>query len=526
MSEPVRVVIVGGGVAGVSCAEELINVLSSRAVKLIKGAKRYSITLVSSDGGTLKRSETREAETKQKDYDVKVTVSQSDEVVRWLKGRICEGTASLDVSLDFIQGTATGIDTRSRTVSVQVACGSVMTVPYSKLCVCTGSSPKRVLESDDVVTVRDTDSVVEVASMLAKARQRYRQRRSGSQDMNPKLLVVGNGGIALDIVAGVRGVDVCWVVKHESIGDAFFDGECGAFLEEELVGMRQNSRDVPSHAEGSDKVVAPRMSTKQPVMDGASVGPSWAGALALKGDTGDRYGALVVEKCCELTRIENNDGIYTVGLSNGRVVDDVALIISAIGVDPSPNIAWLPHDICRAPDGGIAVDMDMCTSCDGVFAAGDACFVSREVEGAGATHTTWFQMRLWSQARSMGVRAAHCILGVQDQMASDLAFDLFTHATTFLGKRVILLGSFNGQELESHGGQDDIKLFSRVIGDVPGERSFIRVVIQDGKVKGAICIGHTEPSEVLENLIMDGLDVSAYGSDIVSGSLDLEDVFD
>ena len=48
------------------------------------------------------------------------------------------------------------------------------------------------------------------------------------------MVVVGNGGIALDMVAGMRGVDVCWVVKHDGIGDAFFDGECGVFLEEEL----------------------------------------------------------------------------------------------------------------------------------------------------------------------------------------------------------------------------------------------------------------------------------------------------
>ena len=55
---------------------------------------------------------------------------------------------------------------------------------------------------------------------------------------------------------------------------------------------------------------------------------------------------------------------------------------------------------------------------------------------------------------------------------------------------------------------------------------FLCVRGKDGTVKGAICIGHTDTSEVLENLIMDGLDVSAYGSDIVSGSLHLEDVFD
>ena len=255
------------------------------------------------------------------------------------------------------------------------------------------------------------------------------------------------------------------------------------------------------------------------------MGPWWVGGLGRDAAAG--FGGLVVEKRCEVTRMEHIDGFYRVELSNGRAVEDVSLIVSAIGVDPTPNVAWLPPEIERAQDGGVAVDIDMRTSCDGIFAAGDACTVSRDPQRALGAHTTWFQMRLWSQARSMGIRAAHCILGVHDQMASDLAFDLFTHATMFLGKRVVLLGSFNGQGLETtRHDVDEVTLFSRVKGDVPGQRSFVRVVIQHGKVKGAICIGETDLSEVLENLIMDGLDVSAFGPEIVSGSVDLDDVFD
>ena len=142
--------------------------------------------------------------------------------------------------------------------------------------------------------------------------------------------------------------------------------------------------------------------------------------------------------------------------------------------------------------------------------------------GGGDGNAGWFQMRLWSQARSMGIRAAHCMLGVQDQMASDLAFDLFTHVTTFLGKRVVLLGSFNGQGLEEDAG--GVRFVSRVTGDVPGQRSFVRVVLQGGRVKGAICIGETDLSEVLEHLILDGLDVSAFGDELLT--IDLEDIFD
>jgi hypothetical protein len=395
-----------------------------------------------------------------------------------------------------------------------------------------------VLESDNVVTVRDTDSVAGVASQLGALKRRSESER------DPKIMVVGNGGIALDLVASLRGVDVCWVVRHESIGDAFFDAEVGVFLLEELMGMRERPMDKRHedsrgesygelHGESQTRVLAPKAASKRPVLDGASVGPSWATSLQREQSLQpEQYGQLQIETRCEVVGIEKSAGTagHTVQLSNGAVVSDVDMIISAIGVDPMPNVAWLPSSITRATDGGIAVNKDMKTSRDGIYAAGDACTVVRRDEpgdGDETQHTTWFQMRLWSQARSMGIRAAHCMLGVQDHMASDLSFDLFTHVTTFLGKRVVLLGSFNGQGLEE--GDDaasGIIFYSRIMGDIHGQRSFVRVALQGGRIKGAICIGDTDLSETLENLIMDGLDVSDYGPDILDPAMDLDDVFD
>jgi NADPH-dependent 2,4-dienoyl-CoA reductase/sulfur reductase-like enzyme len=514
---PLRIVIVGGGVAGVSCTEAIVNCISSLSNKLLKNTGNYHITLVSSDGQALKHSEAKDDE---RAYDVSVTVLQSHDVVRWLEEKAGSGSRA---SLKFVQGTVTGVNVDARIVTVECAhaIGGCVHLPYSKLCLCTGSSPKRLLESPEVVTVRDTDSVAGMAAMLARFKGNGRQ---------PKIMVVGNGGIALDLVAGVRGVDVCWVVRHTNIGDAFFDGECGAFLEEEMWGLREGGgaqvRGNANVSDGRKTLVAPTSSTKQPLMGGASVGPAWAAALASGGDSEEPYGELVIHKECEVLGVRKLGDLCEVELSNGTVISDVSLIISAIGVDPTPNVAWLPHEIKRAPDGGILVDVDMRTSCDDIFAAGDACTVGHGNATPGNSHTTWFQMRLWSQARSMGIRAAHCILGVEDQMASDLAFDLFTHATTFLGKRVILLGSFNGQALDTGGNEGNVTLYSRVEGTALGRRSFVRVVIQGGKVKGAICIGETGLSEVLENLIMDGLDVSSYGADILSHQLDLDDLFD
>lgn len=64
--------------------------------------------------------------------------------------------------------------------------------------------------------------------------------------------------------------------------------------------------------------------------------------------------------------------------------------------------------MCDADTGGIWVNTQMQVLFDGpgtkntitnVFAAGDVCSVSRT---SVSTDSNWFQMRLWSQARSMG----------------------------------------------------------------------------------------------------------------------------
>lgn len=49
-----------------------------------------------------------------------------------------------------------------------------------------------------------------------------------------RVAVVGNGGIALELMALLRGIEVVWAVKHEHIGDAFFDRDAAEFLLEEL----------------------------------------------------------------------------------------------------------------------------------------------------------------------------------------------------------------------------------------------------------------------------------------------------
>ena len=64
------------------------------------------------------------------------------------------------------------------------------------------------------------------------------------------------------------------------------------------------------------------------------------------------------------------------------------------------------------------------------------------------------------QARIMGTWAAQCMVGDLDELSGGFAFELFTHVTRFCGRKVVLLGRYNGQGLE-HELAEDIITYSR-----------------------------------------------------------------
>ncbi|PNW85355.1 hypothetical protein CHLRE_03g182550v5 [Chlamydomonas reinhardtii] len=219
-----------------------------------------------------------------------------------------------------------------------------------------------------------------------------------------------------------------------------------------------------------------------------------------------------------------------VTLSTGKVLG-ADLVVVGIGVDP--HTAWLPPELARGPDGGLVVGADMRTSHPAVWAAGDCCScehwcTASADDGGGAqlAGPHWFQHRLWTQARVMGTYAARCMAGLSDELASGFNFELFTHVTRFLGFKVVLLGLYNGQRLEQEPAEDT-RLYSRE-GEAEdgGGPSFVRLLLLRGRLQGAVLIGETGLEEALENLILDGLDLSSFGPAILDPGFELEHVFD
>eukprot|EP00212_Chloropicon_laureae_P007360 CAMPEP_0197497618 /NCGR_PEP_ID=MMETSP1311-20131121/52479_1 /TAXON_ID=464262 /ORGANISM="Genus nov. species nov., Strain RCC856" /LENGTH=265 /DNA_ID=CAMNT_0043043291 /DNA_START=52 /DNA_END=849 /DNA_ORIENTATION=- len=204
--------------------------------------------------------------------------------------------------------------------------------------------------------------------------------------------------------------------------------------------------------------------------------------------------------------------IYAV-LSNGEKIG-ADYVISCIGV--APNTSWLEGcDFDIAEDGGLRVDETMQTSVPDVYAAGDVCTLSEAITGP-----QFFQIRLWSQARMTAEFAAHCMVNTKEAEFLDLGFDLFTHITYFFGRKVILLGLYDGQGLGDEP-EDDVVLYSRATED-----TFARVLLLRGRMQGAVLVGETDLEEVCENLILSGIDLSSYGPELLDPEVELEDYFD
>ena len=88
------------------------------------------------------------------------------------------------------------------------------------LALCHGARPKLIEPSSPyVMGIRDTESVREFQGRLAGAR---------------RVLIVGNGGIATEMVYELEAVDVVWAVKDDAITANFVDAGAAQFFSERI----------------------------------------------------------------------------------------------------------------------------------------------------------------------------------------------------------------------------------------------------------------------------------------------------
>ena len=57
-------------------------------------------------------------------------------------------------------------------------------------------------------------------------------------------------------------------------------------------------------------------------------------------------------------------------------------------------------------------------------------------------------------------------------------------------------------------------------------REYVKAVMSQGRMVGAILIGDTDLEETFENLILNQMDLSRFGEQLLDPNIDIEDYFD
>ncbi|XP_055919087.1 pyridine nucleotide-disulfide oxidoreductase domain-containing protein 1 [Eupeodes corollae] len=465
--EATTFLIIGGGIAGVTCAETLSFLCPTESIVLLTETSliKAVTNLVPLAKHILK-------------FDV-----EEKEAFDSVKDQI---TVIVD-RLKFINSTEKHIITHSgRKIS------------YKLLCLCTGAQPKLIENiNKHVIGIRDTDSILDFQKRLKSSR---------------RLVLVGNGGIASEIAYEVKNIEIHWVIKDAHISSTFLDAGVAQFFEmsRKAVGeaikpsivkrMRYNEEDIIYGGKEARK--------------GAALGPDWHRKIDVIGNGCDIKEPVKIHYKTEVLSIEESSADeypIVVKLTNGEIIN-ADFVVSATGVNPRTDFECDTIFII-GPEGGLTVNDMMETSVPGIYAAGDVCHAGWDQAA------NWFQMRLWTQARQMGRMAGRSMAAkiTNDEIYQDFCFELFGHVTTLFGYQIVLLGKYNGQGL----GQD----YEILLRMTPG-KEYIKFVLQNGKLQGAILVGDTGLEETCENLILNQIDLTPFGDDILNPDIDIEDYFD
>uniref|UniRef100_A0A8C2ST37 Pyridine nucleotide-disulfide oxidoreductase domain-containing protein 1 n=1 Tax=Coturnix japonica TaxID=93934 RepID=A0A8C2ST37_COTJA len=449
-----RFVVVGGGIAGVTCAEKLavdfpsediFLVTASPVIKAVTNFRQVSKTLEEFDV-----EEQPSSLLEQRYPNIKVIHS----AVKQLKS---------DEHKIFTED------------------GSEYT--YEKLCLCAGAKPKLIFEgSPYVLGIRDTDSAKAFQKNLARAE---------------RIVVVGNGGIALELVYEIEGCEVIWAIKDKAIGNTFFDAGAAEFLIPKLTAEKQETpiecKRTKYTMEGSEKIERPIAAPSDKL--GSALGPDWHEGLQLKG-TKEFSHKVHIEILCEVKKIHSQQEFIQ--------LQQTSLAFPKEGKNVEPDEVLWP--VYVELTNGKIYGCNFIVSATGVVPNVKPFLDSNN-------------MRLWTQARQMGWYAAKCMAADASGESIDLdfSFELFAHVTKFFNYKVVVLGKFNAQGL----GLDHELMLRCTKG-----QEYVKVVMQNGRMMGAVLIGETDLEETFENLILNQMDLSAYGEDLLNPDIDIEDYFD
>ena len=253
------------------------------------------------------------------------------------------------------------------------------------------------------------------------------------------------------------------------------------------------------------------------IKKGPALGPDWHKDLKLKGlgskeNVNIQYNT-TIKNVDQQKQTDCDETYLNIELENGHKFR-CDFLVCATGVNPAVNI-FQGQNVKFGNDGGIEVNESFETSLPDVYAAGDCCSPGWEIS------PYWVHMRLWTQAKQMGTCVARSIIASlqnEPKLPLDICFDVFTHVTTFFGFKVILLGNFNAKGLE----KEKCEILLRCTKDM----EYIKVVLYEDKMCGAILIGETNYEETFENLILNQFDLGFIKDELLDPNVDIDDYFD
>lgn len=474
--------IVGGGIAGVSCIETLSFYCNTEPILLLTESPLIkAVTNLVALGKSLSRFDIEE-----------------------------KHVSTLPANVKVITDRLMSVDTNEHTVATEKG----VNIKFKYLCLCTGGRPKLIDQArgnEYVLGIRDTESVIEFQKRIKHSK---------------RIAIVGNGGIASELIYELKGISIDWIIKDKYVSQTFVDPGASSFFQSRIEN-KGNETVLPK------RNIVKRMRYKEDAesqdtsinSSGAALGPDWHTLFDLTGNARQIPDAVKihyntsVQEILKKERNPNNsddgdDHFYPLRLLlNNNEVIDCDFLVSATGVNPAINFSITGGHFKLGPDGGIFVNELMETSVKDIYAAGDISYAGWQW----APH--WFQMRLWTQARQMGAMAGKSMAAnlTNEKVIPDFCFELFGHVTQLFGYQVVLLGKYNGQGLDNK-----YEALVRMTPDI----EYIKYVLHDGRLHGAILIGDTELEETAENLILNQLDLTPYGDDILNPDIDIEDYFD
>lgn len=198
---------------------------------------------------------------------------------------------------------------------------------YKKLCLCTGANPKLLhFDSPHIIGLRDTDSAINLKEKLATSK---------------KVCIVGNGGIATELIYELKNVEVVWIIRDKYIASTFVDAGAAEFL----MNCVGSDKDAVKPATTLRYTISSSSSTTGSAksdIPGCALGPNWHNNLLLVGGSvSDK--TITVEYQSEIESINEikpklddlaEEWPVYVTLASGKVFG-CDFVISATGVCPA-----------------------------------------------------------------------------------------------------------------------------------------------------------------------------------------------